>query len=724
MPVVAPQSVGDFRMERLGNERWLSTTLSPEQVFPQVRAFWKDNGFTLVQDRADAGVIETDWAENRAKLPHDIIRSTIGKVIDSVYSTGELDKFRTRVERTPTGSDIYITHRGMAEVYTNSLKEQTVWQTRPADPQLEATFLSRLMIKLGCQGRADQDRGRDRRGREQAAASAASAAPATPARARIIEGQPTPTLQLDDGFDRAWRRVGIALDRSGFTVEDRDRAQGLYFVRYVDPAFAGREDPNFFSRMFGLGGKTEDTGLAKYRVKVSAEGTTSNVAVLRLRRQAGDDGERQAHRHPPARRPALGARGGETNGRAEAGVIRFCSLGSGSSGNATVVEATSGITTTRLLVDAGFSLRELETRLARAGLAIDDLDAVFVTHEHNDHIGCALALAERHGLALFMSRGTWRAIGAGAPPPHLRFARDGEALAVGDLTLHPFTVAHDAAEPLQLRCGDGNALLAVLTDLGSITAHMLDNVRGLDALVLECNHDAAMLAVSRYPDSLKARIGGRFGHLSNDTATRAARPRRRCAAAPPRRRASEPREQPPGTGARRLGGALGQPAGGHRRRRSVARLRLAADRLKRSARAAGNAKSRPEAAFGGSCEPSYFIAPEAAVIDAEADIAADEAASIAEEAALIALDAARVGRRRRHDRGRRRRRRRRRRGRLFLLAAGSERNGGGQSHHQQCCFHISPRFSRVGQLPVIVGTLFIQEPHRLQDMESSSISSA
>jgi len=201
-------------------------------------------------------------------------------------------------------------------------------------------------------------------------------------------------------------------------------------------------------------------------------------------------------------------------------VIRFCSLGSGSSGNASVVEASSGITTTRLLVDAGFSLRELETRLARAGLAAGELDAIFVTHEHNDHIGCAVALAERHGLALFMSRGTWRAVGAGAPPPpQVRFVRDGDELPVGDLTLHPFTVAHDAVEPLQLRCGDGNALLAILTDLGSITAHMLENVRDLDALVLECNHDAAMLAVSRYPDSLKARIGGRFGHLSNETAT-------------------------------------------------------------------------------------------------------------------------------------------------------------------------------------------------------------
>jgi phosphoribosyl 1,2-cyclic phosphodiesterase len=199
-------------------------------------------------------------------------------------------------------------------------------------------------------------------------------------------------------------------------------------------------------------------------------------------------------------------------------VIRFCSLGSGSTGNATVVEASGGITTTRLLIDAGFSVRELELRLARAGLAPDDLDAVFVTHEHSDHIGCAIAFAERYRLAVWMSRGTWRAIGDTTAPARLGFVRDGEAIALGDLELRPFTVAHDAAEPLQLRCSDGNAGLGVLTDLGSITEHMLDSIRGLDALVLECNHDEAMLACSRYPPSLKARIGGRYGHLSNSTA--------------------------------------------------------------------------------------------------------------------------------------------------------------------------------------------------------------
>ena len=199
-------------------------------------------------------------------------------------------------------------------------------------------------------------------------------------------------------------------------------------------------------------------------------------------------------------------------------MIRFRSLGSGSGGNATVVEASSGITTTRLLVDAGFSLKELDARLARASLAASDLDAVFVTHEHGDHIGCALALAERDALPLWMSRGTWRAIGGFAAPATLRFARDDEPIAVGDIEVHPFTVAHDAVEPLQLRCGDGSARLVVLTDLGSITAHMLANVAGCDAIVLECNHDAGMLALSRYPPSLKARIGGRLGHLSNATA--------------------------------------------------------------------------------------------------------------------------------------------------------------------------------------------------------------
>ena len=267
-PVIALPAAGNFHIERLGNERWLSTSLSPDEVFPQVRAFWKDNGFSITEDRAEAGVLETDWAENRAKLPNDLIRNTVGKVFDGVYSTGELDKYRTRVERTPTGSDIYVTHRGMVEVYTGQRQESTVWQPRPADPGLEAEFLARLMVKLGAKD-------------EQARAIVASstAAPAAPARARALSDRPGPTLQIDDNFDRAWRRVGVALDRSGFTVEDRDRTQGLYFVRYVDPKFAGRDEPNFFTRFF-FRRKDDDGNPVKYHIKVTSEGNSSSVAVL------------------------------------------------------------------------------------------------------------------------------------------------------------------------------------------------------------------------------------------------------------------------------------------------------------------------------------------------------------------------------------------------------------------------------------------------------------
>ena len=198
--------------------------------------------------------------------------------------------------------------------------------------------------------------------------------------------------------------------------------------------------------------------------------------------------------------------------------MRFCSLGSGSAGNATLVEAGHGAGTRRLLIDCGFSLREFESRLARIGLDAEGLHAVFVTHEHGDHIGCAVTLARRHRLPLWMSRGTWRAIGAPELPELIRFARDGEAIDLGELELTPFTVTHDAQEPLQLRCSDGARHLGVLTDVGSISEHLIAHLQNLDALLLECNHDRGMLAASRYPTSLKARIGGRLGHLSNDTA--------------------------------------------------------------------------------------------------------------------------------------------------------------------------------------------------------------
>lgn len=268
-PKVALNAVGETRIERLGNLRWLSTPLTPEQLWPQLQAFWRDSGLTLQVDEPATGVMETTWAENRAKLPQDFIRSTIGRVFDSVYSTGELDKFRTRVERGPNGSEVYISHRGMIEVYRGALKDSTGWEARPSDPLLEAEMLSRLMVKLGAKP-------------EQAAATVATAAePAgnASARARVVEGLPEAALQVDDGFDRAWRRVGLALDRSGFTVEDRDRALGLYYVRYVDPAQAGKEEPGFLTRLFSSE-KAQSSGPERYRIAVKSDGTKSVVSVL------------------------------------------------------------------------------------------------------------------------------------------------------------------------------------------------------------------------------------------------------------------------------------------------------------------------------------------------------------------------------------------------------------------------------------------------------------
>jgi phosphoribosyl 1,2-cyclic phosphodiesterase len=199
-------------------------------------------------------------------------------------------------------------------------------------------------------------------------------------------------------------------------------------------------------------------------------------------------------------------------------MMRFCSLGSGSAGNATLVEAASGTTTTRVLVDCGFSLRELSGRLGRIGLAPDDIDAVFVTHEHGDHVGCAATLVRKHGVALWTSRGTWRAIGQPDLPAPPCFARDSEPITIGDLALLPYTVPHDASEPLQLTFSDGQSRLGVLTDAGISTPHLLAHLQACDALLLEFNHDRERLARSSYPASLKARIGGRLGHLANDTA--------------------------------------------------------------------------------------------------------------------------------------------------------------------------------------------------------------
>lgn len=196
-------------------------------------------------------------------------------------------------------------------------------------------------------------------------------------------------------------------------------------------------------------------------------------------------------------------------------MLRFRSLASGSSGNATLIEGSDGLHRTRVLVDCGLGLRQLIARLAAEGLCPADLDGIFITHEHGDHIGCAPMLVARYGVPLWTSAGTAQYAAFAGLESALNLVRDGQVFAIGGLQLHPFTVPHDAREPLQLRCTDGDRVLGLMTDIGHVTGHALAALAGCHALVLESNHDAELLAQSRYPDFLKRRVGGQHGHLSN-----------------------------------------------------------------------------------------------------------------------------------------------------------------------------------------------------------------
>ena len=293
---VLPSSQG-IRMERDGNQRWLviSNGMRADQLWESLRGFWQENGFLLTQDSPQTGIMETDWAENRAKIPQDIIRNTIGKVFDGLYSTSERDKFRTRVERAQNGQlEVFISHRGAQEQLTGVDKSTTVWTPRPADPELEAEFLSRLAQRLGVQKEQATQMAKnptpvgnsapaaapapagDATGIGAAAATGAATAGAAGSKSFLAQVNGAPALQLPEPFDRAWRSVGLSLDRVNFTVEDRDRAQGLYYVRYVDPKQAV-DDRGFFSKLFT---KANDGKTAKkYRVSLKGNGTGTTVTV-------------------------------------------------------------------------------------------------------------------------------------------------------------------------------------------------------------------------------------------------------------------------------------------------------------------------------------------------------------------------------------------------------------------------------------------------------------
>jgi len=260
----AAKQVNDVRIERDGKQRWLVVNRPADAVWPIVHGFWKENGFEYVVEQQQIGLLETEWAENRAKIPQDLIRRTLGKVLDGLYSSGERDKFRTRMERNNSGGvDIFITHRGMSEEYKDASKSGgTIWVPRPSDPELEAEFLSRLMVKLGVS--TDQ------------AKTANSVTESVPSKTTLASKNGVAVLNIPDSYDVAWRRVGLALDRTGFTVEDRDRSQGLYFVRYVDTT--PKEEKGFFSKMFSK--STPETGPVKYRIAVRKTDAASEVSVL------------------------------------------------------------------------------------------------------------------------------------------------------------------------------------------------------------------------------------------------------------------------------------------------------------------------------------------------------------------------------------------------------------------------------------------------------------
>ncbi len=196
-------------------------------------------------------------------------------------------------------------------------------------------------------------------------------------------------------------------------------------------------------------------------------------------------------------------------------MMRFASLGSGSQGNALVVEAGR----TRVLLDCGFGLKDIKARLARHGLEADDLDAIIVTHEHDDHVGGVSRLAQKHEIPVYLTYGTLTALeGARSDMAQITVIDSHTPFAIGDIEARPYPVPHDAREPAQFVFSDGRASLGVLTDAGSSTPHIESMLSGLDALVLECNHDRDLLANGSYPPYLKQRIGSRFGHLENGTA--------------------------------------------------------------------------------------------------------------------------------------------------------------------------------------------------------------
>lgn len=269
--VLPPVPDKDMRIERGGTQRWLVVNGKPDQYWDTIKQFWQENGFVITLDHPELGYMETDWAEKRSKVSTGALGRIVGSVFDNFTSTPERDKFRTRLEVNDKGqTEVYISHRGLVEVYINESRDQLAWQPRPSDPELEAEFLRRLMVRLGS----------DEKGSNVQVAN--SNPGKEPPRAGLKKKGEYSLLVVDDGFDRAWRRVGLALDRVGFTVEDRDRSKGLFWVRYADPdsVQTKKEKEGWLSKINIFKSKDQPVSTEQYQIKVTDAQANTEVMVL------------------------------------------------------------------------------------------------------------------------------------------------------------------------------------------------------------------------------------------------------------------------------------------------------------------------------------------------------------------------------------------------------------------------------------------------------------
>ncbi len=266
MSLVLPDQ-DNMQLERDGDQQWLVVQGTPEQVWPKIREFWLEQGFLIKMEDPRVGILETGWAENRADIPQGPIRNILGKVMDSAYSAATRDQYRVRLERgnDPLTTEIYLTHRGVEEVIKGSIEDsQTIWEPRPSDPGLEAEMLKRLMVFLGVEER-------------KAEAMLASKQVEQKPRAQLVSVKSGSMLMVEEDFSRAWRRTGVALDRIGFAVEDRNRSEGVYYVRYNDPLADQNKDGVLTKLAFWS--STDDDDTTQYQIEVQAQGAATHIVV-------------------------------------------------------------------------------------------------------------------------------------------------------------------------------------------------------------------------------------------------------------------------------------------------------------------------------------------------------------------------------------------------------------------------------------------------------------